>query len=81
METLATLAAPGARLILSLRHGPGSPMRPCFPCDPEETIASAQAAGLQLIGRRPADSVQQKNRDAGVTWTWLVFDQGQSRIH
>lgn len=77
METLARLAAPGGRLILSLRHGPGSPTRPCFPCDPEETIASALAAGLSLVRRRLAESVQQKNRDAGVTWTWLVFDKGQ----
>jgi SAM-dependent methyltransferase len=80
IPTLAALAAPGGRLILSLRHGPGSPTRPCFPCDPDETIASAQACGLSLVRRRAADSVQQKNRDAGVTWTWLAFEQRQSRI-
>lgn len=85
MATIARLVGPGGRLILSLRHGPGSPLRPCFPCDPDETIAAAQAGGLSLVRRRLADSVQQKNRDAGVTWTWLAFDlsgrRGQSSIH
>ena len=81
IPTLAALAAPGARLILSLRHGPGAPNRPCFPCDPGETIAAAQAAGLRLVRRVVAPSVQQQNRDAGVTWTWLAFDKGQASIH
>jgi SAM-dependent methyltransferase len=81
MATLAGLVAPGGRLILSLRHGPGSPSRPCFACDPDETIASAQACGLSLVRRRGADSVQQRNRDAGVTWTWLAFDRVQASIH
>lgn len=85
MATIALLVGPGGRLILSLRHGPGSPLRPCFPCDPHETIEAAQAGGLSLVARRPAESVQQKNRDAGVTWTWLAFnrggDRGQSSIH
>ncbi len=81
MPTLAALAAPGARLILSLRHGPGAPSRPVFPCEPEETIAAARAAGLGLVRRREAESVQQRNRDAGVTWTWLAFERGQASIH
>jgi SAM-dependent methyltransferase len=85
IESLASLAADRARLIMSLRHGPGAPTRPCFPCDPDETIGSAAGAGLGLVRRREAPSIQQKNREAGVTWTWLAFDfiggRGQSRIH
>jgi SAM-dependent methyltransferase len=81
MATLAALVAPGGRLIASLRHGPGAPTRPCFACDPDETIASAHAEGLQLVRSRAAASVQQRNRDAGVTWTWLAFDKGRSSIH
>jgi hypothetical protein len=66
---------------MSLRHGPGSPARPCFPCDPDETIAGAAGAGLVLVARREAQSVQQVNRDLGVTWTWLAFDQDPDSIH
>jgi SAM-dependent methyltransferase len=81
VETLGGLAAPGARLVMSLRHGPGSPARPCFPCDPDETIAGAAGAGLALVARRAAQSVQQANRDLGVTWTWLAFDKDPDSIH
>lgn len=81
METLASFAAPGARLIMSLRHGPGAPTRPCFPCDPDETIESAHRSGLTLVRSRAAESVQQKNRDLGVTWTWLVLENRQASIH
>jgi SAM-dependent methyltransferase len=75
ISTLAALAAPDGRLILSLRHGPGSPARPCFPARPERIVAAAERAGLSLVRRRTAPSVQQKNREAGVTWTWLCFDR------
>lgn len=81
LATLAALTAEEGRLILSLRHGPGAPQRPCFACDPDETIAGAGAVGLRVSARRSAPSIQQQNRDAGVTWTWLAFDKGQSRIH
>lgn len=74
LRTLAALAAPSGRLFLSIRHGPGSPKRPCFPASPERVIAGAEALGLALARRRRAPSLQQKNRDAGVTWTWLCFE-------
>jgi SAM-dependent methyltransferase len=73
MPNLATVTAPGGFLILSLRHGPGSPARPCFDAAPEDTIDAAAAAGLRLALRRAAPSIQARNRDAGVTWTWLAF--------
>lgn len=85
IEALARLAADQARLIMSVRHGSAPPTRPCFPCDPDATIESAQGVGFRLMRRRSAPSIQQKNLDAGVTWTWLAFDfiggRGQSRIH
>jgi SAM-dependent methyltransferase len=71
ISTLSALTAPGGCLILSLRHGPGSPARPCFPADPDQVIGAAEAKGLRLLLRRAAPSVQRKNREAGVTWTWL----------
>ncbi len=73
---LHALLAPGARLFLSLRHGPDVPGRPVFPCDPDETIALAQRAGLYLVRRRAAASVQAHNRQAGVHWTWFVLGRG-----
>ena len=75
IATVAGLTAAKGRLILSLRHGSGSPARPCFPCDLERIISAAEHAGLRLILRRHTPSVQQKNRQAGVTWTWLGFER------
>jgi hypothetical protein len=73
----ATLAATG-RLIISVRHGPGSPARPCFPADPDRIVGYAEDTGLRLRMRRTAGSLQQGNRDLGVTWTWLCFEQGDA---
>jgi SAM-dependent methyltransferase len=79
LATLAALLAPAGRLILSVRHGPGAPARPCFPADVDAMIAWGQAAGLELRLRREAESVQQRNRDAGVSWTWLCLERGTVR--
>jgi SAM-dependent methyltransferase len=73
LRSLARLVAPEGRLIISVRHGPGSPTRPCFHADVDRMIGWGEAAGLKLLMRREADSVQQKNRDAGVWWTWLCM--------
>lgn len=73
MRRLAGLTAPGGKIIMSLRHGPGAPNRPVFPVSPERTIEDAEAGGLRLVRRRDTDSVQAENRAAGVRWTWLVF--------
>lgn len=75
VETLAGLLAPRGRLILSLRHGPGAPSRPCFPASPDRISALADGQGLDRLLRRDAPSVQQENRDRGVTWTWLCFER------
>ena len=73
MPRLAALVAPSGRLILSVRHGPGAPTRPCFPSRPEEVIALGEASGLQVAFRRETESIQATNRANGVTWTWLAF--------
>lgn len=73
LPRLAARVAGGGLLILSLRHGPGAPDRPVFPCPPEETVGQAEAGGLALVLSREAASVQSRNRAAGVTWTWLAF--------
>jgi SAM-dependent methyltransferase len=73
MPVLSALLARDGRLIMSLRHGPGAPNRPCFEAAPEDVIANGRTAGLRLVLKRSAPSVQPENRRAGVSWTWLVF--------
>jgi SAM-dependent methyltransferase len=73
LASLAALLRGGGLLILSLRHGPGAPCRPCFPASPDNVVAQARSTGLELLARRAAASTQAENRRAGVTWTWLAF--------
>lgn len=75
MPRLAALLAPLGMLIMSLRHGPGAPSRPVWPIDVERTIALAERAGLRLVHRAEAASVQAGNRAAGVTWTWVCLEK------
>lgn len=73
---LAAMLVAGGTLILSLRHQPGPAERQSFPVDPGETIAVAEALGLQLVRRSEADSVSEESRALGVRWTWLAFAKG-----
>jgi SAM-dependent methyltransferase len=75
MATLAELVAPKGRLIISVRHGPGAPSRPCFPADTDHLIGCGEGANLKLLMRRAAGSLQQENKDAGVRWTWLCMER------
>ncbi|PVM85791.1 class I SAM-dependent methyltransferase [Caulobacter endophyticus] len=74
MPALAGLLAPGGVLVMSLRHGPGAPSRPVWPVDVEATVELAEAAGLRLVHRVAAGSVQAGNQAAGVTWTWVCLE-------
>lgn len=74
LDNLRRLANPGGRLILSLRHGPGAPTRPCFPASVKETVTLAEQSQFELLANRAAASVQAGNRQAGVSWNWLVFE-------
>ncbi len=73
LPNLRRLTRPKGRLIISLRHGPGSPARPCFEAHPEHAIDLAIDEGFQLIFKQSTESIQTGNRTAGVTWTWLAF--------
>lgn len=74
IAVLSRLLAPARRLIISLRHGPGAASRPCYPASADDLCAIAAAEGLRLLRRQETGSIQQANRDKGVTWTWLVFE-------
>jgi SAM-dependent methyltransferase len=76
LARLAQLIAPGGVLLMSLRHGPGAPGRPVYPCDPAETIGQAEALGLDLLHREEAPSLQEGNKALGVSWTCLAFRRG-----
>ena len=74
---LARLAAPGAMLVMALRHGPLPSGMPVHPVDVTETTALLQAAGFDEVLRSGAESIQDANRAAGVTWTWLALRAGR----
>ncbi|MEX3634436.1 class I SAM-dependent methyltransferase [Paraburkholderia sp. BR14320] len=73
MPRVASLLREGGVLIMSLRHGPVPAGRRMFDVTADETIQLASERGLTLVRELRTSSVQQANRDSGVTWTRLVF--------
>lgn len=73
MPSLARMTAPGSKLILSLRHDPGTPGPHTYPAPSEEAIDLARAAGFDLIRQAESASVHPESRANGVRWTWLAF--------
>lgn len=71
--TLRRLAAPGATLLMALRHGPPSPDRPVWPIDPDATAVLLAGTGFRESFRIAAPSIQAGNLAAGVHWTWLAL--------
>jgi hypothetical protein len=75
MERVATLLAPGARLFMSLRHGPIPDGRRMFDVTGEETIALAAPFCLRPVSHVRRNSIMAENKARGVEWTALVFEQ------
>ncbi|HEY2606388.1 class I SAM-dependent methyltransferase [Paraburkholderia sp. RL18-103-BIB-C] len=75
MPNVSSLVCEGGVLIMSLRHGPVPYGRRMFDVTPEETIQLAASEGLQVVQRLHTESVQQSNRNMGVSWTRLAFEQ------
>jgi len=73
IHTLSSCLKPSGRLILSLRHGPCPDDRPGFEISVEKVLHSAESAGVQVQHTFHRASIQDGNRRAGVTWTWLVL--------
>lgn len=73
MPNLRSLTTMGGTLLLSVRHGPGAPTRPCSPASADSAIALAERNAFRLRFRCSTDSLQPANRRAGVSWTWLAF--------
>lgn len=75
MPRLVSLMRPGGRLFMSLRHGPVPFGRRMFAVSLEETVALAGACGLQCVAAvADQPSAQLANRNAGVTWSLMVFE-------
>ncbi|MAN46839.1 MAG: methyltransferase domain-containing protein [Alphaproteobacteria bacterium] len=75
MGRVAALAAPDARLFISLRHGPIPQGRRMFDVTGEETIALAAPHGLRPISHIRKNSTMAENAARGVEWTALVFEK------
>jgi SAM-dependent methyltransferase len=73
IPNVASLVRAGGAVIMKLRHGPVPPGRRMFEVSPEETIELAQMQGLQSVLNLRAESSQEQNRIAGITWTNLAF--------
>lgn len=73
MGELARLAAPGAKIIFLLRHGPVPEGRRMFDVSGEETAALGAPYGLREVFSMRHDAITESNRKAGATWTRLVL--------
>ncbi|MEM9435371.1 MAG: class I SAM-dependent methyltransferase [Pseudomonadota bacterium] len=73
LSTLRSVTVDGGKVIVSIRHGAGAPTRPVFPAHVENTVRWAKPAGFDVTEETTTQSVQSGNRQAGVTWTWLVL--------
>ncbi len=74
LPRLLGLSRQGGRVILSIRNGPGAPGRKVYPARTGDTLAWAAEAGFRCVFETHAPSVQEANRAAGVSWTWLGLE-------
>jgi SAM-dependent methyltransferase len=73
MPVVASLLASGGILVMALRHGPVPSERTLFQVSAHETVALAELNGLECILNVHERSRLAANREAGVSWTRLVF--------
>jgi SAM-dependent methyltransferase len=74
LPRLRGLSRRGGTMILSIRTGPGAPDRKVYPARAADTLAWAEEAGFRCVFAADAPSVQEANRAAGVSWTWLGLE-------
>ena len=80
MPVIANLLRPGGIVLFSVRHGPVPAGRVMYEIPAEETIDLAATSGLRLLLRLDDQPGAYGARgDPRVTWTKLVFAQGQAR--
>lgn len=72
---LASLLAPGGRLLVSLRHGPVPEGRRMFEVSADEMRSLADGQGLKTLFSEDAASIQPENAAVGVSWTRMAFEK------
>lgn len=75
LSSITSLLQPEGLLVMSLRHGPTPTNRRMFEVSADETTDLAISHGLRMIASARTSSTQLINRQAGVTWSWLVFEK------
>ena len=73
MPHVASLLRRGGVLTMSLRHGPAPAGRAMYQVGADETSGLARDCNLRCILSERNQSVQEDNRRAGITWTYLAF--------
>ena len=73
LARMAALTAPGGKLILGARHGPGP--RPLWPIRDHQLWHPT----LKRLSTQWKLSVQLANRTEHVRWSWLVFSKRELR--
>ena len=79
MPSVSSLVHEGGVLIISPRHGPIPQGRRMFDVSAEETTQLPSLLGLQPVLNIRTSSIQQVNRNIGVTWTRLTLAQGREK--
>jgi hypothetical protein len=79
MPNVSSLVHEGGVLIMSLRHGPIPRGRRMFDVLAEETTQLPSLLGLQPVLNIRTSSIQQVNRNIGVTWTRLTLAKGREK--
>lgn len=75
MPNVASLARPGGRIFMAVRHGPVPKGRRMFEIPAEDIIEQAKAQKLGLLFHEDSASIQATNQAMGVAWTRLVFEK------
>ena len=75
MAVVAGLMKPGARLSLTLRHGPVPEGRRMFDVSAEETLELGARHRLHPLYNKLVDSKSAENKAAGIVWTRLVLEK------
>ena len=73
MEIVAGLMAPGARWLMTLRHGPVPAGRRMFNVTGEETAALGARCGLTCLLKLATESINPENIARGITWTKVAL--------
>lgn len=75
MLHISSIMAPGARLFMTLRHGPVPEGRIMFDVSAKEALDLAAENGLEPLLNTHGNSVQAQNKARGVTWDRLAFEK------